>query len=91
MHQSVLIVDSARPVSGEVAAERFRLTDAFMRGPENVLDELVDSFEELAVVVLEPESSHADGVKQSLMRRAVPSPRFWRLRPLLSIFADAPR
>src|SRR5712691_6985266 len=52
--QTMFIVDTPRPVASEVTPERFRLTDASKRCSQNVLDQLIDSLDQSAVMFLEP-------------------------------------
>src|SRR5579863_3688157 len=52
INQAVFAGDAARPPAGEVASERFRLTDAFERIATRVFDERVNSSNRIPVRLL---------------------------------------
>ena len=47
---AVRVIDPAAPVAGQIAAEAFRLTDAFIAVAVDVFQKLQDTFEHLAVL-----------------------------------------
>ncbi len=51
----VFICDAAKPVAGKVVFEGFGLADAFVAVTDDVLAQLVDAFEDLAVLGLPPQ------------------------------------
>ena len=52
--QTVLVVNSAWPVTSKVALQRLWLTNAFKRRAEYFLDESVDSLEKFSISFLKP-------------------------------------
>ena len=44
--ETMLVVDAARPVAGEIGSESFRLTGPFERSSEALIDQCVDAFEQ---------------------------------------------
>lgn len=63
--ETMLFVDPAGPVAGEIAAERFRLSDAFKRGAEDVLDEQLDAVQQPAVMFLKSEVVRPRGGREA--------------------------
>ena len=53
--ESVFIGDSSRPIGGEVVLEGLRLADALVAVAHDVLDQQIDSLEDLSVLSLPPE------------------------------------
>src|SRR5437879_5236509 len=54
INQAMLVVDASRPIPRQIPLERLRFADSFKRRSQNVLDELVDSLGQLAIMLHEP-------------------------------------
>jgi hypothetical protein len=53
--QSVLVGNSSRPMACQVSFERFGFADSVERRTTGLLDQQIDSLEQLSVVVLKPQ------------------------------------
>src|SRR6516164_8415602 len=53
--QSMLVVDSSGPTAGEAPLERFGFADSVKRRAKNIVDKLIDSLEQLTVILLKPQ------------------------------------
>lgn len=69
--QSMLIGDATRPVALEAMLERLGLADALVAVPLDVLEQIVDPFEDLAVLGLPPEVVARAGSAQISRRTPV--------------------
>jgi hypothetical protein len=47
--------DASRPIARKIAFERLRFSDTFKRGSGRLVYELIDSLNQLPVLLLEPE------------------------------------
>jgi len=54
VHQSVLVIDSARPTSNQITSQSFRFTNSLDGRSERFFDQQIDPFEQLPVLLLEP-------------------------------------
>ena len=54
VHQTMLVIDTPRPISREITLERFGLANPLKGRSKNVLDDLVDSLQQFAIALLKP-------------------------------------